>query len=66
MQQLRDKLAVAERTAKAEAQLKVRFSVLCSLAYVIFSRIFLIADHDLITDYTGKVPRALQGFGGEA
>lgn len=39
MQQLRDKLAVAERTAKAEAQLKVgfpvlRFPELCYLFYI--------------------------------
>lgn len=49
MQQLRDKLAVAERTAKAEAQLKVRFRVLCFLVSVISLVQFLIADHDLIT-----------------
>jgi len=30
MQQLRDKLAVAERTARSEAQLKVKFSIMAA------------------------------------
>ena len=37
MQQLRDKLAIAERTAKAEAQLKVSSLLLSSPAFVISS-----------------------------
>lgn len=41
MQQLRDKLAVAERTAKAEAQLKVHESYLIRYIFLSFSRTFL-------------------------
>lgn len=47
MQQLRDKLAVAERTAKAEAQLKVRIKsipLVCCLLVIILDFILLFID----------------------
>lgn len=42
MQQLRDKLAVAERTAKAEAQLKVRTPIFSSLCYIILQSCLIL------------------------
>lgn len=42
MQQLKDKLAIAERAAKAEAQLKVRILMILVLSAAIISNIGLI------------------------
>ena len=66
MQQLRDKLAVAERTAKAEAQLKVGFPVLRfpELCLSLLHTIFLLAYQ--LFYFSGKVPDSLQSFGGKA
>lgn len=55
MQQLRDKLAVAERTAKAEAQLKV--SKLINLFTLLAVKHF--STFDLPLDFLGKIPSAI-------
>lgn len=67
MQQLREKLAVAERTAKAEAQMKVRKINFCNLLSVVcaLSNYLQILLHLLIGNL-GKISIALQGFGGKA
>lgn len=43
MQQLKDKLAIAERAAKAEAQLKVKILTILLLSAAIISNIDLIS-----------------------
>lgn len=43
MQQLKDKLAIAERAAKAEAQLKVKILTVLTLSAAIISNIDLIS-----------------------
>jgi len=59
MQQLRDKLAIAERTAKAEAQMKVHNVLSDSKHLIPIEKLIL----KYLTDFTGKISIALQSFG---
>lgn len=67
MQQLRDKLAIAERTAKSEAQLKVIIWLLQDLFFIYFVICFLLlvnVEHSSLF-FVGKISFTTKSARGE-